>query len=176
MCISHVYLKKQNNAGPVSLLVIFISLLFLALSSCGDSTNTETGIQSCADLDLAEFAPPVEVVADDANDHITIMNNDTSLEQLFNCMDVDVSYSGSNNLNVTQAQSATRNGRWKNGFSLTLVGEILPPAIIGKAAAIPWNMPLNDLSSGGTYTGTQTEPPYVNYRVEIDGTAMRHIG
>jgi hypothetical protein len=172
MCISHLQLIKQNNAGPLSLLVIFIALFFLALTSCGDDTNDTavTGIQSCADLDLAEFAPPVEVVADDANDHMTIINNDADLEQLFNCMDVNVSYSDSNNFNVMQAQSTSRNGHWKNGFSLTLVGEILPPTIVGKAAAIPWNMVLNDLSSGGTYTGTETEPPYVNYRVEIDGT------
>ncbi len=170
MCIRHVQLIKRNNAGPANLLLICTALLFLVLSSCGDDTNTGTGIQSCADLDLAEFAPPVEAVADDANDHMTIINNDADLEQLFNCMDINVTYSGSNNLNVMQAQGTSRNGRWKNGFSLTLVGEIAPPKIVGKAAAVPWNMVLDDLSSGGTYTGTQTEPPYVQYRVEIDGT------
>ncbi len=175
MCIRHFQFKQQSNAYSKSLPVIVTALLFLILSSCGDSTNTGsepavTGIQSCADLDLAEFAPPAEVVADDANDHVTILNNDADLEQLFNCMDVDVSYSTSNNLNAIQAQSAALNGHWKKGFSLTLVGEILPPVIVGRAVATPWNMVLNDLSSGGIYTGTGTEPPYVNYRVKIDGT------
>jgi hypothetical protein len=177
MSIIHYQITKRSNAGPASLLVIFASLLFLALASCGGGDNTGTGggttvtgIQSCADLDLAEFAPPVEVVADDANDHLTIINNDTALDQLFNCMEVDVTYSGSGSLTAIPAQSASKNGRWGSGFSLSLVGEIAPPKIVGKPAAVPWNMALNDLSSGGTYIGTQTEPPYVQYRVEIDGT------
>ncbi|UCH82366.1 MAG: hypothetical protein JSW20_06950 [Nitrospiraceae bacterium] len=180
MHISHIQLKMYSNERPTGLLVIFAALFFLVLSSCGDngSGNSDTGnettvagIQSCADLDLAEFAPPAEVVADDANDHMTILNNDADLKQLFNCLEVDVPYSDSQNLSVIQAQSSSRNGHWKNGFSLTLVGEIYPPTIVGKATAFPWNMPLNDLASGGTYSGTGTEPPYVNYRVEIDGTA-----
>ena len=137
MLISQFQVKKRINAGQSILLMIFAALLFLTLVSCGGSGNntdtggetTVTGIQSCADLDLAEFAPPVEVVADDANDHMTILNNDTDLEQLFNCMEVDVSYSGSSNLNVFQAQGSSRNGQWKNGFSLQLIGEIAPPKL-----------------------------------------------
>ena len=178
MFISHVQLKKRTTAGQINLPAIFAALLFFVLASCGGSGDntgssgetTVTGIQSCADLDLAEFAPPVEVVADDANDHMTILNNDADLEQLFNCMEIDVSYSGSGSLTGTPAQNASKNGKWGSGFSLRLIGEIASPTIVGKAAAIPWNMVLDDLSSGGTYTGTQTEPPYVNYQVKIDGT------
>lgn len=166
---------KVRKCMPITRSILFAlaAAVCLSLSSCGNNGgggNELTGIVNCSDLNLAEYQPPAEPVANDSNNHMEIINNDAQLEQYFNCMENDVFTTSNLPQSGMATQAAQGNGSWGRGFSLRLVAEVSPPTIIGKAAAKPGGVSLNDLTSGGTYTGIQQEPPYINYRVEIDGT------
>lgn len=155
-----------------------IAGLCLILTSCGgggggsDGGAVSSGLITCAELSAQGYIPPDEVVADDANSHMEIINDDSELNQMITCADSEVFVSPGTSQSGAVSQAASRRGRWHKGFSLRLWAEASPPKIVGKAAAKPGGVALNDLTSGGKYTGTQENPPYKNYRVEIDSAGV----
>ncbi len=153
-----------------SLLLILAAACFLAILSCGGGGGgggSASGVVTCADS--TSYTPPAEVVADDSNDHMEIINDDTELDQYFSCTDTEVFDSSNPLQSGVVAAGVISLGQWGSGFSLRLWAQTSPPKIVGKAAAKPGGVTLNDLSSGGRYTGIQESPPYIYYRVEIDG-------
>jgi hypothetical protein len=158
------------NMRFLTLLALTLPMMMLASCGGGGGGGSSSGVITCAGLDDLGYVPPDEPEPDESNSHLEIVNDDSTLDQFFSCQDQLLFDQPGTSQSGVMTQDSKKKGKWKDGFKLKLWAESSPPKIVGKAAAKPGGVLLNDLVSGGTYTGTQESPPYIKYRVEIDGT------
>lgn len=142
---------------------ILAIVFLLALSACGGGSGTgAVAVTACLN---SSDTGPATTITNQSDSRISIINDETELDALITCKDDSISIVSSKASKPIQTDGSALNK--PKVFSLTLVAEASPPKIVGKAAGVPWGV-TNDMTSGGTYTGTQQSPPYVLYRVQID--------
>ena len=150
-------LRRKHLPTTTTMLLILLAGV-LTVGGCG-KTEDEPKVQAnTACLNATNPEPLVDNVSDGS---LNIINNDDELDQLITCDDAIIS------VKATEGTTAAKPGATPT-FDLVLVAEVVAPSVVGKAAFV--GNGINDMTAGGIYTGTTVEPPYVQYKVEIDSS------